>query len=338
MFYSLIRKFLFTLDPETAHAFSLKTLRLASQLGLTRFFVDKVPAQPKTVMGLSFPNPIGLSAGFDRNGDYINALAALGFGFIEIGTVIPSAQPGNPRPRVFRIPQHEAIINRMGFASKGLDYVIERLAQTRYQGILGINIGKRKDTPNTKAIEDYTLGFRSLAHYASYITINISSPNTQGLRDLLKPDYLVDLLKALKLEQQHFLATQKKYVPLVIKISPDLTHQEIIEVANSLLVSQVDGVIASNTTLSRDGIAINEAGGLSGRPLFARNKIVIKTLAEQLQERIPIIASGGIMDENSAQLAMQEGASLLQIYTGLIYQGPGLIKRLAKVVAMKENL
>ena len=330
--YSLIKKILFTLDPETAHGFALKSLNLAHQLGITRFFA-KVEARPCTLMGLSFPNPVGLAAGYDRNADYIQALATLGFGFIEIGTVTPKPHLGNPRPRVFRLIPEEAIINRMGFANKGLDYVVRRLQTTGYKGILGINIGKNRDTPNENAVEDYLLCFRELAKFASYITINISSPNTEGLRDLQQRHALSPLLAALKREQQSLAKTQQKYVPLVVKISPDMDPLSLHELASVVLAEQIDGVIATNTTLARNGIEnsayAKEKGGLSGKPLTARSTQVIQQLKEVLQDTVPIIACGGILDERSAREKIMAGAKLVQLYTGLIYNGPKLIRRVA---------
>lgn len=333
MFYPLIRKCLFQLDPEKAHRLTLKSLGLAYQLGLLRFFAKHFSA-PRSVMGLNFPNPIGLSAGFDRNAEYIDALATLGFGFIEVGTVMPKPQIGNPQPRIFRLIEQEALINRMGFANKGVEYVVKQLEKTNYRGILGINIGKHKDTPNEHAIDDYLLLFRALWKYASYIVINVSSPNTAFLRDLQRADSLTALLKSLKQEQKSIAEKEKKYVPLVIKISPDLQEHELLEVADVLLTQQVDGVIASNTSVSREGVLgapyATESGGLSGRPLLQRNTQVIKRLSTILGNNIPIIASGGVMDENALRNEMDAGAKLVELYTGLIYQGPGLIRRLVE--------
>lgn len=329
--YHFIRRLLFCLKPEVAHDFTLKLLKQANQLGLLRFFRNNI-ASPRLVMGMLFPNPIGLAAGLDKNGEYIDALAALGFGFIEIGTVTPKPQAGNPKPRLFRLPKENAIINRLGFNGKGVEYVVNQLEKTRYRGILGINIGKNRETPNEHAIDDYLIGFRRLWKFASYITINISSPNTQGLRDLQKGESLADLLSTLKQEQKIIAETNHKYVPLVVKISPDVSSEELQEIANTLLEQQIDGVIATNTTIHREGVEedafANETGGLSGQPLQARSTRVIKQLHSILLDHIPIIGVGGIMDEQSAQEKITAGASLLQIYTGFIYQGPGLIARL----------
>lgn len=330
--YSFIKKLLFQFEPEQSHHLAMRCLQFSYQLGLTRF-LTKPPVSSHTIMGLTFPNRVGLAAGLDKNADYIDALAALGFGFIEIGTVTPKPQEGNPKPRLFRLTEQEAIINRMGFNNKGMDYVAKRLENTRYQGILGINIGRNKDTPLEQAADDYLLGFRTLWKFASYITVNISSPNTPGLRDLQQMDLLTHLLTSLKQEQQSIFNTHKRYVPLVVKISPDLSSQELQEIATVLLQQHIDGVIATNTTLDRSTIKnspfAKEAGGLSGRPLRARNTQIILQLHTMLQDKIPIIASGGMMNEQAAAEKLKAGASLLQVYTGFIYSGTAIIRHLA---------
>lgn len=325
--FRLIRSMLFKLNPEHAHTVALKSLQLAYWLRLTHF-LKRPPSSPQTVMGLSFSHPVGLAAGFDKNGDYVDALGTLGFGFIEIGTVTPKPQSGNPRPRLFRLENENAIINRMGFNNKGMDYVAARLKKSRYKGILGINIGKNFSTPNEKAIQDYEACFQTLAPYASYITINISSPNTLGLRDLQQRSHLAQLLMSLKSAQARF-ATQCRYVPLLIKISPDLSKEELNDVITVCLEQKIDGVIATNTTVKRDGIAdavyAQESGGLSGKPLQARSTAIIKQLYAQFGEAIPIIASGGVMDAASVQEKLDAGAKLVQVYTGFIYSGPKII-------------
>lgn len=332
--YNIMKKILFSLNPETAHAVALSSLKLAHQLGFSHFN-PAIPSKPKTIMGLNFPNCVGLAAGFDKNGDYIDALSSLGFGFIEIGTVTPKPQQGNPKPRLFRLNEQEAIINRMGFNNKGIDHVVAQLEKKSYNGILGINIGKNKDTPLELAIEDYLIGFRAFWKYASYITINISSPNTPGLRDLQQEDLLSKLLCVLKQEQHSVYLNHHKYVPLAVKISPDLSEDGLHSVANVFLKEKIDAVIATNTTLSRDGIKnakyANEAGGLSGKPLEAKSTQVIAQLHSILKNQIPIIASGGVMDEHSAEEKFNAGAKLIQIYSGFIYSGPGLIMQLAKL-------
>jgi dihydroorotate dehydrogenase len=330
MYSRFFRKLLFQLDPEVSHGFALQSLQLANQLGLTKFYSQKIPpAEACRVMGITFPNRIGLAAGMDKNGDYIAALATLGFGFIEIGTVTLKPQSGNPLPRLFRLAEHEAIINRMGFNNKGCDYVVGQLKRTNYRGILGINIGKNFDTPLENANNDYIQLFRRLAPYASYITLNISSPNTQELRNLQHGELLTSLLKAIKQEQQVVADQQKKYVPIVIKIAPDLTDEQLQMIAQIALAAAVDGIIATNTTLSRVGVETsqfaNEAGGLSGKPLLMSANSIIKKLNDLLEGKIPIIASGGVSDGEAVQAKFLAGAQLVQLYSGLIYQGPGLV-------------
>ncbi|MEO8401974.1 MAG: quinone-dependent dihydroorotate dehydrogenase [Gammaproteobacteria bacterium] len=330
--YSLIRKLLFRLEPEKAHSLTLKLLRLAYKLNLLKHTTKQY--SPREVMGLLFENPVGLAAGLDKNGDYIEALGALGFGFIEIGTVTPKPQEGNLLPRLFRLPEQQAIINRMGFNNKGLDYVATRLRESRYSGVLGVNIGKNRDTPLENAHEDYLLGFRRVAHFASYVTINISSPNTSGLRDLQQADLLKVLLQTLKQEQALFAELSKKYVPLVVKIAPDLASDDINLIADVFLEQKIDGVIATNTTISREGVEssafASEAGGLSGKPLAQLATNTIAQLNAVLKNQIPIIGCGGIFSEKDARDKLAAGASLIQIYTSLIYEGPGLIGKLVE--------
>ena len=333
--YSLLRPLLFSLSPETAHHVSLTMLKWLNDCHCLR---TKQVSQPVTYMGLNFPNRIGLAAGLDKNGVYIEALSQLGFGFIEIGTVTPRPQAGNPKPRLFRLPADEAIINRLGFNNLGMDFVYEQVKRTNFQGILGINIGKNRSTPNHEAIQDYVTGFRKLAPLASYITINISSPNTQYLRDLQAADTLTLLLKALKNEQTT-LADCNRYVPLVVKISPDMNENALAQLAEVLLEQQVDGAIVANTTLLRDELHLrtkdpdlrHQTGGLSGRPLLGHSTGTLSQIKSIVKDEIPIIGVGGITDEASGRMKYDEGASLLQIYTGLIYHGPRLINRLAKL-------
>jgi len=337
MYYSLIKPFLFLLPPEKSHHFTLSALKIFHSIGMTQVF--KKSYFPCRVMGLDFDNPIGLAAGLDKNGDYLDALAALGFGFIEIGTVTPKPQAGNELPRLFRLPQYEAIINRMGFNNKGLDYVAARLQQTKFKGILGVNIGKNRDTSLEQAHEDYVIGFRRMAPYASYITVNISSPNTEGLRNLQQENLLKYLLQSLKREQKIFFELSKKYVPLVIKISPDLTTKEITNMAEIMLEQKADGVIATNTTISREGVAnFQEAGGLSGKPLAKPATEVIKKLHEVLQDKIPIIGCGGIFSGKDVEEKLMAGAKLVQIYTGLIYEGPEIVSQLVEAAAIFPHL
>jgi dihydroorotate dehydrogenase len=285
-------------------------------------------------MGIDFPNPVGLAAGLDKNGDYIEGLAARGFGFIEIGTITPRPQPGNPQPRLFRLPQASAIINRMGFNNKGVDYLIDRVkaAQPFLQKnniVLGINIGKNKDTPAENAVDDYLICMRKAYRYASYITVNLSSPNTPGLRDLQFGEPLKQLLARLKQEQQLLAVQYGRYVPLAVKIAPDMAIDDIREVAAALIDNQLDGVIATNTTIARDAVKDlphgNEAGGLSGAPLTKKSTEVIRSLAQELNGKLPIIGVGGIMSGADATEKFAAGAKLVQVYTGFIYRGPALV-------------
>jgi len=330
--YSLLRPLLFKLPPETAHHLSLHSLKALHRLKLSKLFFGKMPHAPCTVMGLNFPNPIGLAAGMDKNAEYIDSLAALGFGFIEVGTVTPRPQPGNPQPRLFRLPAADALINRMGFNNQGIDRLLENVQKARFDGILGINIGKNFDTPLEKAVDDYLIGLHKVYAHADYVTVNISSPNTPGLRQLQHGDELERILKPLKQAQQQLATEHNKYVPLVIKIAPDLSEAELTIIAEKLLAYDIEGVIATNTTLSRAGVenlpCANEKGGLSGAPLSARATQIVQQLSATLQGKIPIIAVGGVMSASDVQEKIKAGASLVQIYTGLIYRGPALLKDL----------
>ena len=327
--YRLFRPALFRLDPEIAHHLTLAGLNAAYSLGLSRIVSPRPPDDPRTVMGLNFPNPVGLAAGLDKNGDCINGLAALGFGFIEIGTVTPLPQPGNPKPRLFRLPQANAIINRMGFNNHGVNKLIENVRHAKYQGILGINIGKNAATPIEKAADDYLICLRKVYAFASYIIVNISSPNTRNLRQLQDEDALNDLLIQLKAEQQKLADTHGKYVPIALKIAPDLETEQIVQIARLLVQHRIDGVIATNTTLSREGVANlphgTETGGLSGSPVRDKSTAVIRQLAAELKGALPIIGVGGILSGADAAEKITAGASLVQIYSGLVYRGPALI-------------
>ncbi len=330
--YQLLRPLLFSLPAESSHYLSLRTLKLGYKLGLTGKPLA-LPGQPAKVMGLTFPNPVGLAAGLDKNGEFIDALAALGFGFIEIGTITPRPQPGNPVPRLFRLPGAQAIINRMGFNNHGLDYLLGQLekAQFRreYQGILGINIGKNFDTPVTRAADDYVAGLQRVYTDASYITINISSPNTPGLRSLQYGDELQTLLSTLKQEQARLADQHGHYVPLAVKVAPDLEDSDIADMAKIFLETGIDGLIATNTTLDKTAVASlahgQEQGGLSGQPLTTRATTVIRAFHAALGDTIPIIGVGGIMNPQDAQEKRDAGASLVQLYSGLVYTGPGLV-------------
>lgn len=334
--YPLLRPALFSLDPEKAHEVTLKLLKLSHQTGLSVLSKARSEHQPLTVMGLDFKNPVGLAAGMDKNGDYIDALAAMGFGFLEIGTVTPRPQPGNPKPRLFRLPEHQAIINRMGFNNAGVEHLLQQVKQMRYTGILGINIGKNFDTPIEDATTDYLIGLRKSYVLASYVTLNISSPNTKNLRQLQQGDEIKKLLAALKEEQLKLQEKHQKYTPLVVKIAPDLSDDEIIHIAQLLTEFAIDGVIASNTTISRAAIQghvhAEEAGGLSGAPVMQQSTHVVAKLAAELRGEIPIIAAGGILSGQDAQDKLDAGASLVQIYSGLIYRGPQLIEDILQVI------
>ena len=332
MIYPLLRPLLFTLDPETAHYAALDALKTAYSVGL---LCAKHPAaQPRAVMGLQFPNAVGLAAGLDKNGAYIDPLATQGFGFIEIGTVTPRPQPGNPRPRLFRLPQAQGIINRMGFNNLGVDALIENVKRAKYKGILGINIGKNADTPIERAADDYLICLRKAYTHASYITVNISSPNTKNLRQLQDGDELGALLAQLKTEQQALTDLHGKYTPLAVKIAPDLDSGQIRQIATLLMRHRIDGVIATNTTLSRDGVENlphgHETGGLSGAPVRDKSTAVIRQLATELQGALPIIGAGGILSGADAREKIAAGAALVQLYSGLIYRGMDLVGEVAR--------
>lgn len=327
--YSLLKPLVFRLDPEKAHNLTLSMLDLAHKAGLIRTPVYRTDNSIE-VMGLRFPAVVGLAAGLDKNGDHIDGLAALGFGFIEVGTVTPRPQPGNPKPRLFRIPQAEAIINRMGFNNLGVDYLVERVKQSEFKGIIGINIGKNFDTPIEKAVDDYLIGLQKVYAHASYVTVNISSPNTANLRELQHKDQLGGLLSALKQEQQRLQTQHNKSVPLVLKIAPDLDDTGLTIIAETLLAYGIDAVIATNTTLSREGVEGlphgDEQGGLSGAPLTKHSTEVVKKLYRILGDKVPIIAAGGILSAEDAQAKLDAGAKLVQVYSGLIYRGPQLVR------------
>ncbi len=339
--YSLLNPLLFALEPETAHHATLDALQKAYRLGMLPAFTTHIADDPRSVMGLTFPNPVGLAAGLDKDGAYIDALGALGFGFIEIGTVTPRPQPGNPRPRLFRLPKAYAIINRMGFNNHGVDALVENVKHAKYQGILGINIGKNADTPIEHAANDYLICLRKVYTHASYVTVNISSPNTKNLRQLQGGDELASLLTQLKEEQNRLAGLHGKYVPLAVKIAPDLEPEQIGEIAALLKQYRIDGVIATNTTLSRIGVMHlphgKETGGLSGTPVRDRSTAVIRQLAAELQGAVPIIGVGGILNGEDALEKMQAGAALVQIYTGMIYRGPALIAECAAAIKQHKK-
>ena len=325
--YPLIRPLLFALDAERAHDLTLRLLAAGDVLGFGPS--GSVSSAPIKVMGLQFPNCVGVAAGLDKNGTAVDGLGRLGFGFLEVGTVTPRPQPGNPKPRLFRLPEQQAIINRMGFNNGGIDALLERLRAVRYRGILGINIGKNFDTPIENAVDDYLICLDKAYRQASYITVNISSPNTKNLRQLQGGSELDALLAALKSRQTALADQHGKYVPLALKIAPDLDAGQIIDIADALRRHRIDAVIATNTTLGREGIESSplaaEAGGLSGGPLFEKSTAVIQALASALAGELPIIAAGGITSGARARAKIDAGAALVQIYSGLVYRGPELV-------------
>ena len=347
MLYSLIRPLVFSLDAETAHGAALNALQITYASGLASCCNKRPEATPRLVMGLTFPNPVGLAAGMDKNGAYIDALATLGFGFIEIGTVTPRSQPGNPRPRLFRLPEAQAIINRMGFNNEGVDALVANVKRSKYRsnpessGILGINIGKNADTPIERAAEDYLICLRRVYAHASYIVVNISSPNTKNLRQLQGENELDTLLKQLKVEQENLAELHGRYVPLVLKIAPDLDSEQIRLIAALLLHHRMDGVIATNTTLSRKGVEhlpqCVEAGGLSGAPVREKSTAVIRELAAALGGELPIIGVGGILSGADAVEKIHAGASLVQVYSGMIYRGPELVAECVEAIEADQH-
>ncbi|MFB9885084.1 quinone-dependent dihydroorotate dehydrogenase [Balneatrix alpica] len=337
MAYSLLRPLLFSFSAETAHELTLDWLSAAARLGLTKALPAAPKAEPRKVMGLEFPNAVGLAAGLDKNGHCIDGLAALGFGFVEIGTITPRPQPGNPQPRLFRLPQRNAIINRMGFNNEGVDQLLANVDHAKFRGILGINIGKNAATPVENALDDYLICLQKVYRAASYVTVNISSPNTPGLRTLQYGDSLKALLAPLHEARLRLAQEQGKHVPIAVKIAPDMSEEEVRMVADTLVETKMDAVIATNTTLSREAVKglkhADEAGGLSGEPVRDASTAVIKTLSAHLQGALPIIGVGGILCGRDAQEKLEAGASLVQLYSGLIYRGPGLVRECIEATA-----
>jgi dihydroorotate dehydrogenase len=335
--YPFARPLLFKLDPETAHDLTFANLDRAARFGVAQLLGAHLPATPVNVMGIEFPNPVGLAAGLDKNAEHLAGIATLGFGYIEAGTVTPRPQPGNPRPRMFRLPQAQALINRLGFNNGGVAQFVANMQRTKFRGVLGVNIGKNFDTPNDRAADDYLHCLRAVHPYASYVAINISSPNTKGLRDLQQEDALKALLTAIKREQEVLTQKHGRHVPIAVKIAPDLTDDAVRGIARLLAQLRMDGVIATNTTIGREGVAglphADETGGLSGAPLRARATAVIRTLAQALDGALPIIGVGGILSGDDAREKMTAGAALVQIYTGLIYRGPALIAECVRALA-----
>jgi dihydroorotate dehydrogenase len=326
MLYALARPLLFALDPETAHLLTLALADAPLRFGLLR---AKVPNCPVRVMGLEFPNPVGLAAGLDKNAEYVDSLARLGFGFIEVGTVTPRPQPGNARPRMFRLPAASAVINRLGFNNVGAGAFVENLRRISWRGVLGVNIGKNFDTPNERAADDYAACLERVYSHASYVTVNVSSPNTAGLRALQEKDALEELLRRLTELRERLADQHGRKVPLALKVSPDLAPQEIVDIADSVRRHRIDALIATNTSLSREGVegllCADEAGGLSGAPIRERATRVLAAFAAALKGEVPLIGAGGILRGEDAEEKFAAGASLVQLYTGLIYRGPELV-------------
>lgn len=334
--YPLLQKALFKLDPEQAHELSLRGLRLGHHLGLTGR-CGPYRQQPLQCMGLEFPNPVGVAAGLDKNADYFEALGDLGFGFVEVGTVTPRPQPGNPRPRIFRIPQARAMINRLGFNNKGVDYLVERVRKHRFTGVLGINIGKNFDTPLERAADDYANCLQKVYASADYVTVNISSPNTSHLRDLQSEQALDRLLERLCSERLKLAERYQRFVPLALKIAPDLTAREISTIAQRVSAHGIEAILATNTSIDHSAIAglehADETGGLSGAPLKSRADQVLAELAAQLTPSTTLIGGGGICSGQDAVDKIQLGASLVQCYTGLVYRGPRLLGECLEAIA-----
>lgn len=329
--YQALQPLLFRLDGETSHDAALRALDLAHKLHLTRP-ATPLTGRPVRVMGIDFPNPVGLAAGLDKNGAHIDALASFGFGFLEIGTVTPRPQPGNPRPRLFRLPAARAVINRMGFNNLGVDALVANVGRSRHRGVLGINIGKNFDTPIEQAADDYVACLRKVYPLASYVAANVSSPNTKNLRELQQGDALDRLLGALMNEREALASIHGRRVPVAVKLAPDLDEPAIAAAADAFVRHRVDGIIATNTTIARDGVAglphAEETGGLSGAPVKAKANQVLARLHAHLGGRIPLIGVGGILSAADAREKLVAGASLVQVYTGLVYRGPGLVEEL----------
>ena len=338
--YSLLRKALFIADPETAHGLALEGLKLGHGVGATGLLCRTI-RQPVRVMGLEFPNPVGMAAGMDKNGDYIDALGSVGFGFIEIGTVTPRPQAGNPKPRIFRIEQANAMINRLGFNNKGVDYLVRQVQKHSYKGILGINIGKNSDTPNERAADDYLICLEKVYPHADYITVNISSPNTKGLRDLQDAGQLDKLLGALNNKRLELTGEYQKRVPLVVKVAPDLEDEQIHGIAEAVVQNEFDGLIATNTTISRDAVEgmrhADETGGLSGAPMKDKADHVLAAFRAALPDGVALIGTGGITRGEDAAEKVQLGADLVQFYTGFVYKGPDLVADCLKAIEAQSS-
>ena len=338
--YALARPFLFCLDAERAHDLGLASMEAAYRTGLNPLLAVRPAPLPANVFGIDFPNPVGLAAGLDKNGAHVDALAALGFGFIEVGTTTPRAQPGNPKPRMWRLPEHEAVINRLGFNNNGVDALVRNVERARFAGVLGINIGKNKDTPNERAVDDYLICLERVYARASYVTVNISSPNTQGLRDLQEEETLKRFVATLRDAQERLAAKHGARKPMLVKIAPDLGEAELDAIAEVALAQRVDGLICTNTTIDRGVIAgapyAEETGGLSGKPLFKKATMILSGLANRLKGRIPLVGVGGITRGDDAAAKFASGASLVQFYTGMVYRGPALIGECVEAIRRRK--
>lgn len=328
--YPFLRKSLFLLPPEWAHSVALGVGQVAVRAGIAQRFLPKPVACPVSCLDLNFPNPVGLSAGFDKNAEYLDIFGALGFGFLEVGTVTPRPQPGNPLPRLFRLPEYNALINRMGFNNKGVDFLVERLKARKFDGIVGVNIGKNKSTPVDRAAEDYVHCLKKVYPLADYVTVNVSSPNTPGLRDLQHGDQLLNLLDTVAKEQRVLARIFHRTVPIVVKVAPDLDDQAIEFISKAIINVGLQGVIATNTSSDKSGVVRNrhwqQEGGLSGKPILSKSNAVLKKFRQTLPAELAVIGVGGIESGSDAVQKTTLGADLVQIYTGLIYQGPNLIQ------------
>lgn len=334
--YPVMKPWLFRMDAERAHEWTTRLMRISHSLGLLTMGQEKIPQRPVECLGLTFPNVLGLAAGMDKSASAVEAWSALGFGFVEVGTLTPRPQPGNPKPRLFRLPEHDALINRMGFNNPGIEAAVKRLAKRRTKAVVGVNIGKNFDTPNEDAVKDYLLGLKAAYPVADYIAVNISSPNTKGLRDLQAEESIRTLLAALKKEQSRLTKEYGKVKPVLVKIAPDLDGQQIEALARVFNELAVDGVIATNTTISREVVAGHplekEAGGLSGAPVKERSTMVIQAFRMLLRESTPIIGVGGILSGADAREKLTAGAQLVQVYSGLVFRGPALVQNVLATV------
>ncbi len=340
--YALARRLLFCLDAERAHDLALTAIETAYRTGLNSRLALKPQSLPYEVFGLRFDNPVGLAAGLDKNGAYVDALAALGFGFIEVGTTTPRAQPGNPKPRMFRLPEVDAVINRLGFNNGGVDALLRNVERAKFSGVLGINIGKNKDTPNERAIDDYLFCLERVYARASYVTVNISSPNTPGLRDLQAEETLTRFVGMLRDAQERLGSKHGRRTPMLLKIAPDLSDRELDSIAEVLRAAKIDGVVCTNTTIDHtavDGLRhANETGGLSGKPVFVKSTTVLRGMAQRLGAQIPLIGVGGIVSGADAATKIAAGASLVQFYTGMIYRGPALIGECVEAIRQRHDV